>query len=286
VHRQSSAKVAMQLGHAGPKGSTRPPWEGTDQPLQDPAANWPLLAASNVRWAPQSQTPREMAPPDMQRVCADFVAAAGSAAVAGFDMLELHCAHGYLLSAFISPLSNRRVDEYGGSLENRCRFPLEVFAAVRAAWPADRPISVRISAVDWLQGGNTPDDGVAIAKLFKAAGADLIHVSSGQTSPESKPVYGRMYQTPLADRIRNEVDIATIAVGNITEPDQVNTIIAAGRADLCAIGRPHLLDPHWTHRAAVAVGFADTSLSPRYASGYRQLSNQLKRGDEPKSSPK
>jgi anthraniloyl-CoA monooxygenase len=201
-------------------------------------------------------------------------------------MLELHCAHGYLLSAFISPLSNRRVDEYGGSLENRCRFPLAIFAAVRAVWPADRPISVRISAVDWLPGGNTPEDGVAIAKLFKAAGADLIHVSSGQTSPESKPVYGRMYQTPLADRIRNEVDIATIAVGNITEPDEVNTIIAAGRADLCAVGRPHLLDPHWTHRAAVAAGFADSSLSPRYASGYLQFANQLKRDGESKPAPK
>jgi anthraniloyl-CoA monooxygenase len=283
VHGQTNAKMALQLGHAGAKGSTRPPWEGTDQPLTTDNghdSNWPLIAASALPWGEQSQTPRKMTRADMQRVCADFVAATIRAAAAGFDLLELHCAHGYLLSGFISPLSNRRDDDYGGTLENRCRFPLEVFAAVRTAWPADKPIFVRISAVDWAPGGNTAEDAVVIARLFKAAGADLIDVSSGQTSLAASPVYGRMYQTPLADRIRNEVGIATIAVGNITAPDQVNTIIAAGRADLCAIGRPHLVDPHWTHRAAVQLGFTESSLPNRYAAGYRQLSNQLNRGDD------
>jgi anthraniloyl-CoA monooxygenase len=289
VHSRSSAKIALQLGHAGAKGSTRPPWEGADKPLatdNDHDRNWPLIAASALPWAGQSQKPRQMARADMQRVCGDFVAATVRAVAAGFDLLELHCAHGYLLSGFISPLRNRRDDEYGGSLENRCRFPLEVFAAVRVAWPVDKPIFVRISAVDWAPGGNTAEDAVAIARLFKAAGADLIDVSSGQTSLAASPVYGRMYQTPLADRIRNEAGIATIAVGNITEPDQVNTIIAAGRADLCAIGRPHLVDPHWTHRAAVELGFADPSMPKRYAAGYGQLGNQLKRHAENKYRPK
>jgi anthraniloyl-CoA monooxygenase len=201
------------------------------------------------------QTPLQMSRADMARVCADFVAATGRADAAGFDLLELHCAHGYLLSGFISPLSNRRDDDYGGTLAKRCRFPLDVFSAIRARWPDDKPISVRISAVDWAPGGTTGEDAVAIAKLFQAAGADLIHVSSGQTTQLAQPVYGRMYQTPLADRIRSEAGIATIAVGNISEADQVNTIIAAGRADLCAIGRPHLADPNWTRRAAAELGY-------------------------------
>jgi anthraniloyl-CoA monooxygenase len=284
VHAHSQAKIALQLGHAGAKGSTRPPWEGTDQPLA--TGNWPLIAASALPWSEQNQTPRPMTTADMHCVCADFVAATRRAVAAGFDLLELHCAHGYLLSGFISPLSNLRDEAYGGSLEHRCRFPLEVFTAVRAVWPTDKPISVRISAVDWAPGGNTAEDAVAIARLFKAVGADLIDVSSGQTSLTANPVYGRMYQTPLADRIRNEVGIATIAVGNITEPDQVNTIIAAGRADLCAIGRPHLVDPHWTHRAAVALGFDDPALPSRYVAGYRQLGNRLNRADDFELRPK
>jgi anthraniloyl-CoA monooxygenase len=214
---------------------------------------------------------------DMARVTADFVGATISAAACGFDWLELHCAHGYLLSAFICPLTNRRDDEYGGSLESRCRFPLEVFRAMREAWPADRPMSVRISAHDWAPGGNTPDDAVAIARLFKEAGADMIDVSSGQTTREAKPIYGRMYQTPFADRIRNEIGIATIAVGAIFEPDHVNSIIAAGRADLCALGRPHLADPYWTLHAAAALDYRGIAWPEQYLSGRDQLYRNLER---------
>ncbi|MDD0811710.1 bifunctional salicylyl-CoA 5-hydroxylase/oxidoreductase [Curvibacter sp. RS43] len=257
VHGQSSALIGVQLGHAGPKGSTQRGWEATDEPLPsasgapDAAPNWPLLGASALPYGAQNQTPQAMTAADMARVRDEFVAATRRAAAIGFDWLELHAAHGYLLSAFISPLSNQRQDAYGGSLENRCRFPLEVFAAMRAAWPAERPMSVRLSAHDWVDGGTTPDEAVAIARLFKAAGCDVIDVSSGQTSRAAKPVYGRMYQTPFADRIRNEAGILTIAVGAITDADQANSIIAAGRADLCAVARPHLADPAWTlHQAA------------------------------------
>ena len=235
VHQRTPAKIAMQLGHAGPKGSTQLGWEDADEPL--PTGNWPLLAPSAIAYGPRNQVPRAMTRADMDRVTGDFVRAARWAAECGFDWLELHCAHGYLLSAFICPLTNRRDDEYGGSLENRCRYPLEVFP--RDARACGRPtsrMSVRISAHDWAPGGNTPDDAVVIAQLFKDAGADLIDVSSGQTTRDAKPVYGRMYQTPFADRIRNEVGIATMAVGAIFEPDHVNSIIAAGRADLCALG--------------------------------------------------
>jgi anthraniloyl-CoA monooxygenase len=214
---------------------------------------------------------------DMDRVREDFVAATRRAAAAGFDWLELHCAHGYLLSAFICPLTNRRGDDYGGTLVNRCRFPLEVFAAMRAVWPQERPLSVRISAHDWAPGGNTPDDAVAIARLFKAAGADLIDVSSGQTTREAKPVYGRMYQTPFADRIRNEVGIATMAVGAIFEADHVNSIIAAGRADLAAIARPHLANPHWTLLEAARLGVTDIPWPRQYLSGKQQLERNLER---------
>jgi anthraniloyl-CoA monooxygenase len=271
VHRETDARIAMQLGHAGPKGSTCAPWEhdGDDKPL--PQGNWPLVAASALPYLPDGQRPRAMTRADMDRVRDDFVAATKRAAAAGFDWLELHCAHGYLLSSFISPLTNRRDDEYGGPLGNRLRYPLEVFAAVRAAWPQDRPMSVRISAHDWVDGGITPADAVEIARAFKAAGADMIDCSSGQVSVEQKPTYGRMYQTPFADRIRNEAGIATIAVGAISEADHVNSIIAAGRADLCAIARPHLANPAWTLTEAAKIGFAAVGWPKQYRAAKKQL---------------
>jgi anthraniloyl-CoA monooxygenase len=275
AHRHGNCRIGMQLGHAGPKGSTRVLWEGMDEPLAK--GNWPLLAASPVAYGAQNQVPRAMTRSEMERVRDDFVAAARRADEAGFDLLELHFAHGYLLSSFICPLTNRRSDAYGGSVANRCRFPLEVFAAVRAVWPQEKPISVRLSAVDWVPGGNTPDDAVAVARLFKDAGADLLDVSSGLTTRQAQPVYGRMFQTPLADLIRNEVGIATMAVGNISDPDEVNTIIAAGRADLCALGRPHLADPQWTRRAAAHLGF-DLGPEPRqYQAGFQQLQTRMQR---------
>ena len=275
VHSRTPAKVALQLGHAGPKGSTQVGWEEADEPLS--ADNWALIAPSPIPYGPRNQVPRAMTADDRARVRDDFVHAAQRGAECGFDWLELHCAHGYLLSAFISPLANARDDDYGGSIENRCRYPLEVFRAVRAVWPADRPMSVRISAHDWAPGGNTPDDAVAIARLFKEAGADLIDVSSGQTTRDAKPVYGRMYQTPFADRIRNEVDIATMAVGAIFEPDHVNSILMAGRADLCALARPHLADPYWTLHAAAQLGYHDLPWPPQYLSGKAQLERNLAR---------
>lgn len=283
VHARTSAKIALQLGHAGPKGSTQRGWEDADEPLPetgDPLTgerNWPLIAPSPIAYGPRNQVPRAMTRADMDRVKADFVHAARWGAECGFDWLELHCAHGYLLSAFICPLTNRRTDEYGGSIENRCRYPLEIFRALRAVWPQDRPMSVRISAHDWAPGGNTPDDAVAIARLFKEAGADLIDVSTGQTTREATPVYGRMYQTPFADRIRNEVGIATMAVGAIFEPDHVNSIIMAGRADLCAIARPHLADPYWTLHAAAQLGYADIEWPVQYLTGKAQLERNLAR---------
>ncbi|MFZ5462211.1 MAG: bifunctional salicylyl-CoA 5-hydroxylase/oxidoreductase [Pseudomonadota bacterium] len=275
VHSHSSAKIGLQLGHAGPKGSTQLGWEETDEPL--PEGNWPLVAASPIPYGPRNQVPRAMTREDMERVRDQFVAAARRGAQCGFDMLELHCAHGYLLSSFICPLTNKREDEYGGWLENRLRFPLEVFRALRAVWPEDKPISVRISAHDWAPGGNTPDDAVEIARLFKEAGADMIDVSSGQTTRQARPVYGRMYQTPFSDRIRNEVGIATIAVGNIFEGDHVNSIIAAGRADLCAIARPHLADPFWTLHEAAKLGYGEVEWPRQYLSGKAQLERNLAR---------
>ncbi|MCC6248561.1 MAG: bifunctional salicylyl-CoA 5-hydroxylase/oxidoreductase [Rubrivivax sp.] len=277
VHTRSDAKIGMQLGHAGPKGSTNAPWEGAgaDRPLA--AGNWPLIAASAVPYLDDGALPRAMAREDMERVTADFVAAARRAAAAGFDWLELHCAHGYLLSAFISPLTNRRTDDYGGSLENRLRYPLEVFAAVRAAWPAHLPMSVRISAHDWADGGITPVDAVEIARAFKAAGADMIDCSSGQVSAHQKPTYGRMYQTPFADRVRQEAGIATIAVGAISEADHVNSIIAAGRADLCAIARPHLANPAWTLTEAAKIGFTEVMWPRQYESGKSQMESLFAR---------
>ncbi len=275
VREQTPAKIGLQLGHSGPKGSTQLGWEAIDEPL--PEGNWPLLSASAVAYGPQNQVPKAMDRHDMRLVLEAFVAATRRAADAGFDWLELHCAHGYLLSAFICPLTNQRTDEYGGSLENRCRYPLEVFAAMRAVWPEDRPMSVRISAHDWAPGGNTPDDAVQIARWFKAAGADFIDVSSGQTTRQARPVYGRMYQTPFADRIRNEVGIRTIAVGAIFEADHVNSIIAAGRADLCAIARPHLADPAWTLHEAAKLGSTQIEWPRQYLSGRDQLYRNLER---------
>lgn len=276
VHDSSDARIGIQLGHAGRKGSTQLGWQQMDHPLSQ--GNWPLISASALPYLPGiSQTPRAMTRADMERVRDDFVANARRAAEAGFDWLELHCAHGYLLSAFISPLTNRRDDDYGGSLENRLRFPLEVFAAVREVWPSPRPMSVRISAHDWVEGGITPDDAVQIARAFKAAGADLIDCSSGQVSPDQAPVYGRMYQTPFADRIRNEAGIATIAVGAITDADQVDSIIAAGRADLCAIARPHLADAAWTLHQAAQLGFRQIDWPVQYLAGKRQLETLVAR---------
>jgi len=275
VHTRTGAKIALQLGHAGPKGSTQLGWEASDEPLRE--GNWPLIAPSAIAYGPTNQVPRAMTRADMDRVTEEFIRATRMGQEAGFDWLELHCAHGYLLSAFICPLTNRRDDEYGGSLENRCRFPLEVFRAMRAVWPADRPMSVRLSAHDWAEGGNTANDAVAIAKLFKAAGADLIDVSSGQTTRQARPVYGRMYQTPFADRIRNETGIATMAVGAIFEPDHVNSILMAGRADLCALARPHLADPYWTLHAAAALGYHDVEWPVQYLTGRDQLERNLAR---------
>ncbi|MBP5991897.1 MAG: bifunctional salicylyl-CoA 5-hydroxylase/oxidoreductase [Piscinibacter sp.] len=279
VHGNSTAKIAMQLGHAGAKGSTRVPWEGEDLPLQ--AGNWPLLSASPQQYLDGvSAWSKAMTRADMDRVRDEFVAATKRAAQAGFDWLELHCAHGYLLSAFLSPLTNQRSDDCGGSLANRLRFPLEVFTAMRAAWPADRPMSVRLSAHDWVPGGNTPADAVEIARAFQAAGCDLIDVSSGQVSKQQKPVYGRMYQTPFADLIRNELGVATMAVGAISEADHVNSIVAAGRADLCAIARPHLANPAWTLLEAAKIGHVSgvgADWPVQYLSGKNQLERNLER---------
>ncbi|MBA5690068.1 bifunctional salicylyl-CoA 5-hydroxylase/oxidoreductase [Rugamonas apoptosis] len=276
VHANSDAKIALQLGHAGAKGSTRAMWDGIDLPLE--RDNWPLLSASRQQYlAGVSQTARAVTTADMARIEADFVRAALAAEEAGFDWLELHCAHGYLLSSFISPLTNERGDEYGGSLENRCRFPLRVFAAVRAVWPAHKPMSVRISAHDWVEGGITPDDAVCIARLFKQAGADLIDCSSGQVSKLERPQYGRMFQTPFADRVRNEAGIGAIAVGSIFEADHANGIIAAGRADLCAVGRPHLANPAWTLAEAARIGYAGASWPKQYLAGKQQLERNLER---------
>ena len=276
VHGNSQAKMGMQIGHAGRKGSTRLAWDGIDQPLD--SGNWPLIAPSPLPYvAGVSQVPREMTVTDMDKVKADFVAATRRAASADFDLVEFHAAHGYLMSSFISPLTNRRNDEFGGSLENRCRYPLEVFKAMRAVWPAEKPMSVRISAHDWVPGGITPDDAVEVARLFKEAGADIVHVSSGQVSKDEAPIYGRMFQVPFSDQIRNELHVPTIAVGNIFEADHVNTIIAAGRADLCALARPHLADPAWTLHAAAEQGVKDIVWPKQYQGGKVQLERNLER---------
>jgi anthraniloyl-CoA monooxygenase len=252
IHRQSPAKFCLQLGHSGRKGSSRRGWEGMDHPLED--GNWELVAASPLAFHEFMHVPREITRADMERIRDDYARAAANAERADFDMIEVHAGHGYLLSGFISPLSNERTDRYGGSLENRMRFPLEVFDAVRANWARHKPISVRISATDWAPGGTTPEDGLQIAAMFRAHGADIIDVSAGQTSRWANPVYGRMFQTPFSEMIRNEVGVPTIAVGNITTADQVNTIVAAGRADLCALARPHLTNPQFTLTASAEYG--------------------------------
>lgn len=275
VHEHTDARIALQIGHSGPKGSTRVGWEGYHEPLAE--GNWPVMGPSPIPWSPRNQVPRPMTREDMDRVVEEFVRATRWAVECGFDWLEVHCAHGYLLSAFISPLTNQRTDEYGGSLENRMRFPLEVVRAVRAAWPAHLPLSVRISAHDWVPGGITPDDAVEVARMFKEVGVDLIDVSSGQTTPHAQPAYGRLYQTPFADRIRHEVGIATMAVGSIYEADHVNSIVAAGRADLCAIARPHLANPHWTLVEAARIGYTDVGWPKQYLDGKDQLERLMAR---------
>ncbi|MES2148119.1 MAG: bifunctional salicylyl-CoA 5-hydroxylase/oxidoreductase, partial [Pseudomonadota bacterium] len=279
AHNHSKAKVCLQLGHSGAKGSTKVGWEGYDVPLDE--GNWRLMAASDVAWSPVNQAPTPMTRADMDQVRDAFVAATLRAEQAGFDMVELHAAHGYLLSGFLTPLQNQRDDDYGGGLENRLRFPLEVFAAMRAAWPRDKPMSVRISANDWAgDEGVTPAEAVLIGEAFARAGADLIDVSAGQTWAEAKPVYGRMFQTPFSDQIRNEAKLATMAVGNIFEPDHANSILAAGRADLVALARPHLIDPFWTLRAAAALDYRDIHVPPPYLAGHAQLARNLKREAE------
>ncbi len=276
VHQNTDAKIGIQIGHAGRKASTKVSWEGTDLPLDE--GNWPIVSASPIPYIEGvSQTPQEMTRAQMDEVRDQFVAAARRAANAGFDWLELHCAHGYLLSTFISPLTNVRADEFGGSLENRMRYPLEVFKAMRAVWPENLPMTVRISAHDWADGGITDDDAVEIARLFKAAGVDLVDCSSGHVVRHEKPVYGRMYQTPFADRVRNEAGIPTTAVGAIFEADHVNSIIASGRADLCAVGRPHLADAAWTLREAANIGFTDIAWPKQYFPAKRQLETNIER---------
>ncbi|MHB2267284.1 bifunctional salicylyl-CoA 5-hydroxylase/oxidoreductase [Aliihoeflea sp. PC F10.4] len=279
VHAETEAKICAQIGHAGPKGSTQLGWEEMDAPLKD--GNWPLLAASEIAWSPKNQMPKAMDRADMDRVRDEFVASVEMAERCGFDMIELHFAHGYLLSTFISPLTNKRTDEYGGSLENRMRYPLEIFAAVRAVWPEDKPISVRISANDWVgDEGVTPEEAVKIAKILQEAGVDICDVSAGQTSKRARPVYGRMFQTPFSDRIRNETGMATMAVGNIFEPDHVNSILMAGRADLVCLARPHLADPYWTLHAAASLGDRQEKWPDPYIPGRDQLYRLAERAQE------
>ena len=279
IHAETTAKLCIQIGHAGRKASTCVPWEGggIDAPLA--SGNWPLIAASAVPYKPASQTPKAMDKADLEAVKAQFVAATQMADRAGADMVEMHAAHGYLLATFISPITNKRSDEYGGSLENRMRYPLEVFAAMRAVWPAQKPMSVRVSAHDWIDGGVTPEEAVEIARMFRAAGADIIDVSSGQTDPAEKPVYGRMFQTPFSDRIRNEAHIPTMTVGNISDWDQVNGILMAGRADLVCLARMHLADPYWTLHAAVEQGDQQSEWPKPYKGG-RDLMFRLRERQE------
>jgi anthraniloyl-CoA monooxygenase len=279
VHAETNAKICCQVGHSGRKGSTQLGWEEPDAPL--PNGNWPVMSASPIPWSPWNAIPKQMDRADMDAVTAQFVAATEMVLRAGFDMIELHAAHGYLISSFISPLSNQRHDEYGGTLENRMRYPVEVFTAMRSVWPDDKPISVRISANDWVgEHGVTPDEAVEIAVMFSRAGADIIDVSAGQTSVDAQPVYGRMFQTPFSDRIRNEAGIATMAVGNIYEPDHVNSILMAGRADLVCLARPHLADPYWTLRAGVALDDPDVPWPLPYLRGREQAMRLARRAQE------
>jgi anthraniloyl-CoA monooxygenase len=287
AHAYGCCAIGAQIGHSGRKGSTKLMWEGIDEPL--PSGNWEVIAPSAIAYSAVNQVPREMDGADLDQVLAQFLWAARAADRAGFDLLELHCAHGYLLSSFLSPLSNLRDDEYGGSLEGRARFPLEVFDACRVVWPREKPMSVRISATDWVAGGFDPDQAVAFARMLLAHGCDIVDVSSGQVSPLEKPAFGRSYQTPFADRIRNEAGIPTIAVGAISSFDDVNTIVLAGWADLCALARPHLYDPHWTLHAAAEQEYAGVEWVPQYQAGSRKppagrgdgLRKELERTFEP-----
>ncbi len=280
VHRETAAKICCQIGHSGAKGSTQLGWQDMDAPLA--AGNWPLISASDSAWSPANQTPKAMDRQDMDTVREQFVAAAEMAQRAGFDMLEIHAAHGYLLSSFITPLCNNRTDDYGGPLENRMCYPLEVFHAVRAVWPDEKPISVRISANDWVgDEGITPEDAVTIAAMLQVAGVDICDVSAGQTSVRAQPVYGRMFQTPFSDRIRNETGMATMAVGNIYEPDHANSILMAGRADLVCLARPHLANPYWTLHAAAALGDRVEAWPEPYHAGRDQLQRLAERGETP-----
>jgi anthraniloyl-CoA monooxygenase len=276
AHEYGRSAIGAQIGHSGRKGSTKLMWEGIDEPLPD--GNWPVMGPSPIPYSDGNQVPREMTRDDMDTVLAQFVRSAEGAVAAGFDLLELHCAHGYLLSSFLSPLTNQRQDEYGGSLEARARYPLEVFDACRAVWPAEKPMSVRLSATDWVDGGFEGDQAVEFSRMLREHGCDIVDVSSGQVSPDERPAYGRSFQTPFADRIRNEVGIPTVAVGAIASYDDVNTIVLAGRADLCALARPHLYDPNWTLHAAAEQGFADVDWVPQYQAGSRKPPTG--RGDE------
>ena len=278
VHSETDAKICCQIGHAGRKGSTQLGWDEMDAPLTE--GNWPLLSASAIAWSDNNAVPKAMDRDDMDHIRDNFVRATEMAERAGFDMIELHAAHGYLISSFISPLSNRRDDEYGGSLDNRMRYPLEVFRAMREAWPAEKPMSVRISATDWLgDEGITPVEAVEIARLFSHAGVDIIDVSAGQTSTRANPVYGRMFQTPFSDHIRNELGVSTMAVGNIYEPDHVNSILMAGRADLVCLARPHLADPYWTLHAAATHGEKSVHWPDPYLAGRDQLYRLAERAE-------
>ena len=269
VHQETDAKICCQIGHSGRKGSTNLGWQGMDEPLA--SGNWDLISASAIPWSDANATPRAATPDDMDEICQQFVASTLMAERAGFDMIELHAAHGYLLSSFISPVSNTRTDDYGGSLGNRLRFPLRVFEEMRRVWPKEKPMSVRISAHDWIgASGVTPDEAVKIAKAFFEAGADIIDVSAGQTTTDAQPIYGRMFQTPFSDRIRNETGIATMAVGNIYEADHANSILMAGRADLVAVGRPHLADPYWTLREGSKIGSRSETWPLPYLAGRDQ----------------
>jgi anthraniloyl-CoA monooxygenase len=260
VHAESQARIGLQVGHSGRKGSTKLMWEGIDEPLED--GNWEVVAPSPLPYDPAvNQVPRELSSAEMERIKAEFVQTARLGETAGFDLLELHCAHGYLLSSFLSPVTNQRTDEYGGDLAARLRYPLEVFTAIREVWPAARPMTVRISATDWVEGGITVEDAVQIARAFHEAGAAAIDVSSGQVTPDEQPAFGRSYQTPFADAIRNRVGIPTIAVGVISSYDDVNSLLLAGRADLCALGRAHLYDPSWTLHAAADQDYAGEAVA-------------------------
>ncbi|MGB5706683.1 MAG: bifunctional salicylyl-CoA 5-hydroxylase/oxidoreductase [Arenicellales bacterium] len=278
VHQETEAKICMQLGHSGAKGSTQVGWEEMDAPLKQ--SNWPLMSASDIPWSDHNQRPRMMDRDDMALVLQQFVSAAEAAERAGFDMLEIHAAHGYLLSSFITPLTNIRQDEYGGSLENRMRFPLAVFNAVRSVFPEEKPISIRISANDWVgTDGITPEDAVEVARILQTAGVDICDVSAGQTSTKAEPVYGRMFQTPFSDRIRNETGMATMAVGNIYEPDHVNSILMAGRADLVCLARPHLANPYWTLHAGSEIGDRLAKWPDPYLPGRDQMWRLADRAD-------